>query len=166
MFEICLIFSGVALFLNGFLPLIKKDDNGETIVMNVISGIVIALISIYGIFVIIEPTNYLKIMALMLLAFLHLYISASHIFNLHTESLGWFSALIFLIYIGLGIYFISNQVNMLGWAFIIWSIVFLCYFISRGLNACKTISNFIIMLEGLIPFTLLGIMILLGITAL
>lgn len=166
MFEICLIFSGIALFLNGFLPLIRKDDNGESVVMNVISGIVIALISIYGIFVVIEPTNYLKIMALMLLAFLHLYIAATHIWNLHTESLGWFSMLIFLIYIGLGVYFMFNDANMLGWAFIIWSILFLCYFISRGLNAFKTASNWIIMLEGLIAFTLLGIMVILGITSL
>lgn len=166
MFSICLIFSGIALFLNGFLPLIRKDNNGETVVMNVISGIVIALISIYGIFVVIEPTNYLKIMALMLLAFLHLYISACRIWNLHTESLGWFSALIFLIYIGLGIYFMSLEQNMLGWAFIIWSILFLCYFLSRGLNCFKTFSNFIIMLEGLIPFTLLGILLTLGITVL
>ncbi len=166
MFEICLIFSGIALFLNGFLPLIRKDDNGESVVMNVISGIVIALISIYGIFVVIEPTNYLKIMALMLLAFLHLYIAATHIWNLHTESLGWFSMLIFLIYIGLGIYFMLNSANMLGWAFIIWSILFLCYFISRGLNACKTASNWVIMLEGLLAFTLLGILLMLGVTSL
>ncbi len=166
MFSICLIFSGIALFLNGFLPLIRKDDNGETVVMNVISGIVIALVSIYGIFVVIEPTNYLKIMALMLLAFLHLYIAACHIWNLHTESLGWFSALIFLIYMGLGVYFIFNEANMLGWAFIIWSILFLCYFISRGLNACKNLSNWIIMLEGLLAFTLLGILLTLGITTL
>ena len=73
MFEICLIFSGIALFLNGFLPLIDKNDNGEVVVMNVLSGIIIALVSLYGIFVVIEPVNYLKIMALMLLAFLHLY---------------------------------------------------------------------------------------------
>ena len=166
MFEICLFFSGIALFLNGFLPLIRKDDNGESVVMNVISGIVIALISIYGIFVVIEPTNYLKIMALMLLAFLHLYIAATHIWNLHTESLGWFSMLIFLIYIGLGIYFMLNSANMLGWAFIIWSILFLCYFISRGLNALKTASNWVIMLEGLLAFTLLGILLMLGVTSL
>ncbi len=166
MFEICLIFSGISLFLNGFLPLIHKDDNGESVVMNVISGIVIALISIYGIFVVIEPTNYLKIMALMLLAFLHLYIAATHIWNLHTESLGWFSMLIFLIYIGLGVYFMLNDANMLGWAFIIWSLLFLCYFISRGLNACKTGSNWVIMLEGLLAFTLLGILLMLGVTTL
>ena len=166
MFEICLIFSGVALFLNGFLPFIDKDHNGETVVMNVISGIVIALISIYGIFVVIEPTNYLKIMALMLLAFLHLYISACHIWNLHTESLGWFSALIFLIYVGLGIYFMLNGANMLGGAFLVWSLIFLCYFLSKGLNTMKNLSNFIIMLEGLIPFVLLGILYMLGIATL
>ena len=51
MFEICLIFSGISLFLNGFLPLIQKDDNGEIVVMNVLSGVVIALISLYGILV-------------------------------------------------------------------------------------------------------------------
>ena len=82
MFEICLIFSGIALFLNGFLPLIDKNDNGEVVVMNVLSGVIIALISLYGIFVVIDPVNYLKIMALMLLAFLHLYISATYIWDL------------------------------------------------------------------------------------
>ena len=163
MFEICLIFSGIALFLNGFLPLIDKDDNGEVVVMNVLSGVIIALISLYGIFVVIDPVNYLKIMALMLLAFLHLYISATYIWDLQEESLGWFSAIIALIFIGLGVYFMITGNMMLGAMFIIWSLLFVSYFVSRGLNVLQTVSSWVIMLEGLIAFTLPGILILLNV---
>lgn len=163
MFEICLIFSGIALFLNGFLPLIDKDDNGEVVVMNVLSGVIIALISLYGIFVVIDPVNYLKIMALMLLAFLHLYISATYIWDLQEESLGWFSAIITLIFIGLGVYFMITGNMMLGAMFIIWSLLFVSYFVSRGLNVLQTVSSWVIMLEGLIAFTLPGILILLNV---
>ncbi len=163
MFEICLIFSGIALFLNGFLPLIDKDDNGEVVVMNVLSGVIIALISLYGIFVVIDPVNYLKIMALMLLAFLHLYISATYIWDLQEESLGWFSAVIALIFIGLGVYFMITGNMMLGAMFIIWSLLFVSYFVSRGLNVLQTVSSWVIMLEGLIAFTLPGILILLNV---
>lgn len=166
MFEICLIFSGIALFLNGFLPLIDKNDNGEVVVMNVLSGVIIALISLYGIFVVIDPVNYLKIMALMLLAFLHLYISATYIWDLQEESLGWFSAIIALIFIGLGVYFMIAGNMMLGAAFIIWSLLFIAYFVSRGLNVLQTVSSWVIMLEGLIAFTLPGVLILLNVIAL
>ena len=166
MFEICLIFSGIALFLNGFLPLIDKNDNGEVVVMNVLSGVVIALISLYGIFVVIDPVNYLKIMALMLLAFLHLYISATYIWDLQEESLGWFSAIIALIFIGLGVYFMIAGNMMLGAAFIIWSLLFVAYFLSRGLNVLQTVYSWVIMLEGLIAFTLPGVLILLNVIAL
>ena len=166
MFEICLIFSGIALFLNGFLPLIDKNDNGEVVVMNVLSGVIIALISLYGIFVVIDPVNYLKIMALMLLAFLHLYISATYIWDLQEESLGWFSAIIALIFIGLGVYFMITGNMMLGAMFIIWSLLFIAYFVSRGLNALQTTSSWVIMLEGLIAFTLPGILLLLNVITL
>ena len=163
MFEICLIFSGIALFLNGFLPLIQKDDNGEIVVMNVLSGVVIALISLYGILVVIDPVNYLKIMALMLLAFLHLYISATYIWDLQEESLGWFSAIIALIFIGLGVYFMLTGNIMLGAMFIIWSLLFIAYFVSRGLNVLQTVSSWVIMLEGLLTFTLPGVLVLLNV---
>ena len=163
MFEICLIFSGIALFLNGFLPLIDKNDNGEVVVMNVLSGIIIALVSLYGIFVVIEPINYLKIMALMLLAFLHLYISATYIWDLQEESLGWFSAVIALIFIGLGVYFMLSGNMMFGAMLLIWSVLFIAYFISRGLNALQTVSSWVIMLEGLLAFLLPGVLILLNV---
>ncbi len=163
MFEICLIFSGIALFLNGFLPLIDKNDNGEVVVMNVLSGVIIALISLYGIFVVIDPVNYLKIMALMLLAFLHLYISATYIWDLQEESLGWFSAIIALIFIGLGVYFMFTGNMMLGAMFIVWSLLFIAYFVSRGLNVLQTVSSWVIMLEGLLAFTLPGVLILLNV---
>ncbi len=166
MFEICLIFSGIALFLNGFLPLIDRNENGEVVVMNVISGIIIALISLYGIFVVVDPVNYLKVMALMLIAFLHLYISATYIWDLQEESLGWFSALIALIFIGLGAYFIFSGNMMLGAMFIIWSILFVAYFVSRGLSVLETVSNWVIMLEGILAFIIPGIAILLGLIAL
>ena len=166
MFEICLIFSGIALFLNGFLPLIDKNDNGEIVVMNVLSGVIIALISLYGIFVVVDPVNYLKIMALMLLAFLHLYISATYIWDLQEESLGWFSTIIALIFIGLGVYFMITGNMMLGAMFIIWSLLFIAYFVSRGLNALQTTSSWVIMLEGLIAFTLPGILLLLNVITL
>ena len=166
MFEICLIFSGIALFLNGFLPLIDRNENGEVVVMNVISGIVIALIALYGIFVVIEPVNYLKIMALMLIAFLHLYISAMYIWDLQEESLGWFSALIALIFIGLGVYFMLNGNMMLGAWFIIWSLLFVAYFVSRGLSVLETVSNWVIMLEGILAFVAPGVLLLLGVIAL
>lgn len=163
MFEICLIFSGIALFLNGFLPLIDKNDNGEVVVMNVLSGVIIALISLYGIFVVIDPINYLKIMALMLLAFLHLYVSATYIWDLQEESLGWFSAIIALIFIGLGVYFMLTGNMMLGAMFIVWSLLFVAYFVSRGLNVLQTVSSWVIMLEGLLAFTLPGVLILLNV---
>ena len=166
MFEICLIFSGIALFLNGFLPLIDKNDNGEVVVMNVLSGIIIALVSLYGIFVVIEPVNYLKIMALMLLAFLHLYISATYIGDLQEESLGWFSAVIALIFIGLGVYFMLSGNMMFGAMLLIWSVLFIAYFISRGLNALQTVSSWVIMLEGLLAFLLPGVLILLNVITL
>ena len=166
MFEICLIFSGIALFLNGFLPLIDKNDNGEVVVMNVLSGIIIALVSLYGIFVVIEPINYLKIMALMLLAFLHLYISATYIWDLQEESLGWFSAVIALIFIGLGVYFMLSGNKMFGAMLLIWSVLFIAYFISRGLNALQTVSSWVIMLEGLLAFLLPGVLILLNVLTL
>ena len=166
MFEICLIFSGIALFLNGFLPLIDKNDNGEVVVMNVLSGIIIALISLYGIFVLIEPINYLKVMALMLLAFLHLYISATYIWDLQEESLGWFSAIIALIFIGLGAYFIFSGNMMFGAMLIIWSLLFVAYFVSRGLNVLQTTSSWVIMLEGLLAYLLPGVLILLNVIAL
>lgn len=166
MFEICLIFSGIALFLNGFLPLIDKNDNGEVVVMNVLSGIIIALVSLYGIFVVIEPVNYLKIMALMLLAFLHLYISATYIWDLQEESLGWFSAVIALIFIGLGVYFMLSGNMMFGAMLLIWSVLFIAYFISRGLNALQTVSSWVIMLEGLLAFLLPGVLILLNVLTL
>lgn len=162
MFEICLIFSGIALFLNGFLPLIDKNDNGEVTVMNVLAGIVIALISLYGIFVVIEPINYLKIMALMLLSFLHLYISATYIWDLQEESLGWFSLIIALIFIGLGVYFMLSGNLMLGAMFVIWSLLFVSYFVSRGLNVLETVSSWVIMLEGALAFILPGVLILLN----
>ncbi len=163
MFEICLIFSGIALFLNGFLPLINRNENGEAVVMNVISGIVIALISLYGIFVVIEPTNYLKIMALMLIAFLHLYISATYIWGFDEESLGWFSALIALIFIGLGVYFIITGNIMLGVAFMVWALLFVAYFVSRGLNVLETVSSWVIMLEGVLAFITPGILLMLNV---
>ena len=163
MFEICLIFSGIALFLNGFLPLIDKNDNGEVTVMNVLAGIVIGLISLYGIFVVIEPINYLKIMALMLLSFLHLYISATYIWDLQEESLGWFSLIIALIFIGLGVYFMLSGNLMLGAMFVIWSLLFVAYFVSRGLNVLETVSSWVIMLEGALAFILPGVLILLNI---
>lgn len=163
MFEICLIFSGIALFLNGFLPLIDKNDNGEVTVMNVLAGIVIGLISLYGIFVVIEPINYLKIMALMLLSFLHLYISATYIWDLQEESLGWFSLIIALIFIGLGVYFMLSGNLMLGAMFVIWSLLFVAYFVSRGLNVLETVSSWVIMLEGVLAFILPGVLILLNI---
>ena len=163
MFEICLIFSGIALFLNGFLPLIDKNDNGEVTVMNVLAGIVIGLISLYGIFVVIEPINYLKIMALMLLSFLHLYISATYIWDLQEESLGWFSLIIALIFIGLGVYFMLRGNLMLGAMFVIWSLLFVSYFVSRGLNVLETVSSWVIMLEGALAFILPGVLILLNI---
>ena len=166
MFEICLIFSGIALFLNGFLPLIDKNDNGEVVVMNVLSGIIIALISLYGIFVLIEPINYLKVMALMLLAFLHLYISATYIWDLQEESLGWFSAVIALIFIGLGAYFIFTGNMMFGAMLIVWSLLFVAYFVSRGLNVLQTTSSWVIMLEGLLAYLLPGVLILLNVIAL
>ncbi len=166
MFEICLIFSGIALFLNGFLPLIDKNDNGEVVVMNVLSGIIIALISLYGIFVLIEPINYLKVMALMLLAFLHLYISATYIWDLQEESLGWFSAVIALIFIGLGAYFIFTGNMMFGAMLIVWSLLFVAYFVSRGLNVLQTTSSWVIMLEGLLAYLLPGVLILLNLVTL
>ena len=166
MFEICLIFSGIALFLNGFLPLIDKNDNGEVTVMNVLAGVVIGLISLYGIFMVIEPINYLKIMAVMLLSFLHLYIAATHIWDLQQESLGWFSLIIALIFIGLGGYFIYSGNLMLGAMFIIWSLVFIAYFVSRGLSALETTSSWVIMLEGALAFILPGVLILLNVLTL
>ena len=55
---------------------------------------------------------------------------------------------------------------MLGAAFIIWSLLFVAYFVSRGLNVLQTVSSWVIMLEGLIAFALPGVLILLNVIAL
>ncbi len=166
MFAICLIFSGMAFFLNGFLPLIDENDNNEVVILNVLSGLVVSIISIFGILTATETAIKAEYASLLLIGITHLFISAVCIWDLSETSLGWFSALVCLIAAALGVYYIIGGRLMLGVLWLVWMLIWLAYFVSRSLDILKTPSNWVIMLEGALALCVEGVLLLTGITAL
>lgn len=160
MFAISLIFSGIAMFLNGFLPLVDENDNNEIVVMNVISGIIVSLLSIYGIFTALTTATLLQYTSLLLFGITHLYLASICIWNLSEESFGWLCALITLIALGLGIYYLIQGSMLLGIMWLVWMFIWLAFFISRTLDGMHTTANFVIMLIGIIGLTVAGFLIL------
>ena len=106
MIAICLIFSGIAFFLNGFLPLIDENDNNETAVINVLAGVIVTILSTVGILTSLDGGVQLLYMFTLLLGITNLYVCAVDIWDISKSSLGWFSLLVALISIAFGIYFI------------------------------------------------------------
>ena len=162
MFAICLIFSGIAFFLNGFLPLIDENDNNEIVVMNVISGLIISFLSIYGIFTAVDREIYLSYASLLFFGITHLFIAGVSIWDLSDKSLGWFSGILTLIGLGFAIHYFVIGSMMLAVTWLVWMILWLAYFISRAFDVLKTASCWIIMIEGLICLTLVGMLALTG----
>ncbi len=162
MIAICLIFSGIAFFLNGFLPLIDENDNNETAVINVLAGVIVTILSTVGILTSLDGGVQLLYMFTLLLGITNLYVCAVDIWDISKSSLGWFSLLVALISIAFGIYFIVTGALIDGIMFLVWSLLYIAYFISRGLDVLETPSNWVIMLEGLIPMVSAGILIFTG----
>ncbi len=160
MFSVSLIISGIAMFLNGFLPLIDKNDNNEIVVMNVISGFLVTFLSIYGIFVSSEGGDYLLYLSTLLFAFTNLFISAICIWNLNEESFGWLCCLFTVFALGLGIYYLVIGNITFGVLWLIWMVLWLFYFLSRSFNILEGASNAIIMLEGILAMCGVGIVFL------
>lgn len=162
MIAICLIFSGIAFFLNGFLPLIDENDNNETAVINVLAGVIVTILSTVGILTSLDGGVQLLYMFTLLLGITNLYVCAVDIWDISKSSLGWFSLIVALISIAFGIYFIVTGALIDGIMFLVWSLLYIAYFISRGLDVLETPSNWVIMLEGLIPMVSAGILIFTG----
>ncbi|MBR5439539.1 MAG: hypothetical protein IKV61_04920 [Clostridia bacterium] len=162
MIAICLILSGIAFFLNGFLPLIDESDNNETTIINVLSGIIVTVLSTIGILTSAVGSVQLLYLFTLLLGLTNLFVSAVDIWDISKSSLGWFSLLVALIAIAFGVYFIVIGAIIDGIMFLVWSLLFIAYFIAKGLDVLETPSNWVIMLEGLIPMVAAGILIFTG----
>ena len=160
MFAVSLIFSGIAFFLNGFLPLVEENDNKEIVVMNVLSGIIVTVLSIVGIITSTVTGLYLAYSTLLLFGITHLYISAICIWDLSEQALGWFSALLAVITLAVGLYYIFGGNLMLGVMWLVWMLIWVAYFVSRALDVLHTASSWIIMLEGIIALCAVGILII------
>ena len=128
MYSICLIISGLAFFLNGFLPLIEENDNREIVVMNVIAGIITTIVSIFGLFVAVDTITTFLYLLLLLLGLTNLYIAAVCIWDLSEQSLGWFSAMLALITLAVGIYLLLTGNVILGFAYLVLMFIWLAYF--------------------------------------
>lgn len=163
MFTISLILVGISMFLNGFLPLVDENDNNEIVVMNVLSGILVTLFACFGIITSTNTGTSLEYASLLLFSLTNLYISAVGIWNLQETSLGWFSLIIAIIAIALGVFYMVNANFMFGALWLIWSLIFICYFISRGLDVLHTTSNYVILIEGAIFLVAIGILIFTGV---
>ena len=160
MFAISLIFSGIAMFLNGFLPIIDENDNNEIVIINVLSGLLISILSIYGIFTAVDTATYLAYASLLLFAFTHLYIAAIGIWDFSEQTLGWLSALITVIVIAIALHYLLMGSLLLGIMWLIWMIIWLAYFISRALDKLHRASSWVIMLVGVIALCGAGILLL------
>ena len=154
---------GLAFFLNGFLPLIEENDNREIVVMNVIAGIITTIVSIFGLFVAVDTITTFLYLLLLLLGLTNLYIAAVCIWDLSEQSLGWFSAMLALITLAVGIYLLLTGNVILGFAYLVLMFIWLAYFLSRGLDVLQTTSSWVIMLEGVIALVVVGLLILTGI---
>ncbi len=166
MFAISLIFSGIAMFLTGFLPLVDENDNNEIVVINVLAGFIVSFISIYGIFVSVDTASYLKYASLLLFGITHLYLASICIWDLSEESFGWFSLLLALLALALGIYYLVAGSLMLGILWLVWMLVWLAFFISRTIDALHTAASWVIMLGGIIALTGVGFALLTNMLAL
>lgn len=164
MFTISLIFIGITTFLNGFLPLIDENNTREVTVMNVLTGLMVSIFAIFGIITAVDTNYIIQCGSLLLFAFTFLYIASSYIYDLDECGIGWFSAIIMVISIALGIYYVINANTLLGVLWLIWSLNWIAYFLSRGLNILKNPSNFVILLEGGC-LTVVGMLFLTGILA-
>ena len=158
MYSICLILSGLAFFLNGFLPLIEENDNKEIVVMNVIAGIITTAISIIGIFVAVDVATVFQYALLLLLGITNLYIAAICIWDLSEQSLGWFSAMLALISLAVGIYFIVIGNLLVGIYWLVIMFIWVAYFVSRALDVLQTASSWVIMLEGALALVLVSLL--------
>ncbi len=163
MFTISLILIGISMFLNGFLPIIDENDNNEIVVMNVLSGILVTLFACVGILTSIDTGTILEYASLLLFSLTNLFISAVGIWDLRETSLGWFSLIIAIIAIALGVYYMLNANFMFGILWLIWSLIFICYFISRGLDVLHTTANYVILIEGAFFLVAVGILIFTGV---
>ena len=166
MFAICLIFRGIAFFLNGFLPLIDENDNNETAVFNVLAGVITTVLSTIGIITSVDGGVQLLYMLALLLGLTNLYVAGVDIFDISKSSLGWFSAIVALVLIAFGVYFLVTGVIIDGIMFLVLALLYVAYFISRGLDVLEAPCNWVIMLEGLIPLVSAGILIFMGVIAL
>lgn len=163
MIAISLIFSGIAFFLNGFLPLIDENDNNENAVINVLSGVVVTVLSTFGILTSVDGGVQLLYTFTLLLGITNLYIAGVEIWDISRTSLGWFSLIVALILVAVGIYFLLAGAMLTGIMFMVWALLFVAYFISRGLDVLVTPSNWVIMIEGVLPLITAGILIFAGI---
>ncbi len=166
MFTISLILVGISMFLNGFLPIIDENDNNEVVVMNVISGVLVTFFAVYGILTSVDSGTLLEYGSLLLFSLTNLFISAVHIWDLRETCLGWFSLMVAIIAIALGAFYIMNANLMFGALWLIWSLIFICYFLSKGLDVLQTASNYVVMLEGALCLVAVGILIFAGILVL
>lgn len=165
MFAISLIFSGIAFFLNGFLPLIEENDNNEIVIMNVLAGLIVTTLSMYGIFLAVDTGTLLTYCTLLLFGITNLYVSAICIWDLSEQSLGWFSALIALITLVIGIYYVVIGNVALGVLWLIWMFIWASYFVSRALDKLHNTASYVIMFEGVIALVGVGILLLTGVLA-
>lgn len=156
MFQISLIIIGITLFLNGFLPLIQENDNGEIAVMDVLAGIFLSVTSVSAI---IDGTADILISASMLLfAFTLLFIAAVSIFDLSEASFGWFCLPVTLLALSLGIIYIMAGSIILGVLWLVWMLIWLFYFLSASLNVLTTAKNYIMIFEGIIAFITVAVL--------
>lgn len=160
MFAVSLILSGIAFFLNGFLPLIDDNDNQETSVINTISGIIVTVIGFYGLITATLPLDYLLYGTAILFGITNLYVAAIGIWDLSESSFGWFSAVIALIMLAIGVYVIVTGSLLLGIFALIWMLMWAFYFISRALNVLKTPSSWVIMFVGIAAMVTVGVLLL------
>lgn len=158
MFAINLIFSGIAMFLNGFLPLTQENDNNEIVVMNVLAGFIVSILSIYGIFLAVDTSTYLGYASLLLFGITHFYLAAICIWDLSEESFGWFSAFVTVIALALAIYYFIAGNMMLAVLWLIWMFIWLSFFISRAIDTLHTAACWVILLVGAIGLSGVGLM--------
>lgn len=163
MYSICLIISGLAFFLNGFLPLIEENDNKEIVIMNVLAGILTTVFSVYGIFIAVDNITLLQYTLLLLVGLTNLYIAAVCIWDLSEQSLGWFCGMLALVALAIGIYLVLTGAIVLGISWLVVMFIWLAYFLSRALDVLQNASSWVIMLIGVIAFVIIGFLNLLRI---
>lgn len=163
MFAISLILIGISMFLNGFLPIIDENDNNEVVVMNVISGVITLIFSIFGIINAQDTLTLIEYGTILLFSITNLYIAGVNIWYLSESSLGWFSMVCFVISVAIGIFYLLNANTMFAILYFVWALVWLSYFVSRALNVLQKTSSYVIMLGGAIALISVGLLLISGI---